>query len=325
VDSCLTTGELQELLEKHGYRDLKQLPGARPDKLLQLLQQGHLAQQHEQQQQQQRQQQRWQEPLMHCQLGSSGGYAQHVFVAAAQALFGVQLQEQQQPQRQLPFKALRNADLQELQLVGPDGQPLLRFAIAYGFRNIQTLVRKIKSGQCEYHYVEVMACPSGCLNGGGQLKPSSGQKTADLVEQLELLFYRQQAAAGGCNSSSISSSSSNGGGLAAAGGGVSGIRSSQVPPGVMVSPGVVQVVETPQDPQHHLELAGKLCAADACSSNWLSWAVPCCASTAAVAGVYQELLSSSGGALRGSGGGRSLLHTQYHHREKTVSSTISDW
>ena len=38
---------------------------------------------------------------------------------------------------------------------------MLRFAAVYGFRNIQTLVRKIKMNRCEYDYVEVMACPSG--------------------------------------------------------------------------------------------------------------------------------------------------------------------
>lgn len=38
---------------------------------------------------------------------------------------------------------------------------MLRFAAVYGFRNIQTLVRKIKMKRCEYDYVEVMACPSG--------------------------------------------------------------------------------------------------------------------------------------------------------------------
>lgn len=42
-----------------------------------------------------------------------------------------------------------------------EGQVLLRFAVAYGFRNIQNLVQKLKRGRCPYHYVEVMACPSG--------------------------------------------------------------------------------------------------------------------------------------------------------------------
>ena len=46
-------------------------------------------------------------------------------------------------------------------------------AIINGFRNIQTLIQRIKRGTCKYNYVEVMACPSGCLNGGGLLKDIS--------------------------------------------------------------------------------------------------------------------------------------------------------
>lgn len=38
---------------------------------------------------------------------------------------------------------------------GSGAPPLLRFAAAYGFRNIQSLMRKIKAGKCEYDYVEV--------------------------------------------------------------------------------------------------------------------------------------------------------------------------
>ena len=33
---------------------------------------------------------------------------------------------------------------------------------------------QIKQKKCDYHFVEVMACPSGCLNGGGQIKPTEG-------------------------------------------------------------------------------------------------------------------------------------------------------
>ena len=38
---------------------------------------------------------------------------------------------------------------------------MLKFAAAHGFRNIQNLVQKMKRRRCTYHYVEVMACPSG--------------------------------------------------------------------------------------------------------------------------------------------------------------------
>lgn len=56
--------------------------------------------------------------------------------------------------------SLRNKDFQEVTLER-DGVVLLQFALAYGFRNIQNLVQKLKRGKCPYHYVEVMACPSG--------------------------------------------------------------------------------------------------------------------------------------------------------------------
>ena len=63
---------------------------------------------------------------------------------------------------------MKNSDFQELCL-SQDGQVKLSFAIANGFRNIQNLVQKMKRKRCQYHFVEVMACPSGCLNGGAQV------------------------------------------------------------------------------------------------------------------------------------------------------------
>ncbi len=43
--------------------------------------------------------------------------------------------------------------------------------------------------------LQVMACPSGCLNGGGQIKPQAGQTAAQVLEQAELAY----------NSASVSS------------------------------------------------------------------------------------------------------------------------
>ncbi|XP_028339828.1 cytosolic iron-sulfur assembly component 3 isoform X2 [Physeter macrocephalus] len=79
-----------------------------------------------------------------------------------------------------------NKDLQEVTLER-EGQVLLHFAAAYGFRNIQNLVQKIKRGRCPYHYVEVMACPAGCLNGGGQLK-APDMPGKELLQQVERLY-----------------------------------------------------------------------------------------------------------------------------------------
>ena len=55
---------------------------------------------------------------------------------------------------------VRNKDFKEVTLES-NGQILLKFALAYGFRNIQNLVQKVKRGKSPYHFVEVMACPAG--------------------------------------------------------------------------------------------------------------------------------------------------------------------
>ncbi|XP_032086137.1 cytosolic iron-sulfur assembly component 3 isoform X2 [Thamnophis elegans] len=83
-----------------------------------------------------------------------------------------------------------NKDFQEVTLE-KDGQTLLHFALAYGFRNIQNFVQKLKRGKLPYHYLEVMACPSGCLNGGGQIR-AEGESSKDLLHHVERLYEMAQ-------------------------------------------------------------------------------------------------------------------------------------
>lgn len=97
--------------------------------------------------------------------GGSGGYLDFIFRSAAKELFNVDV-----PNGPLPFKQGRNADIRTVEL-HVQGKPALCFASAYGFRNIQHIIRQLKRGKCKYDYVEIMACPSGCLNGGGQVRP----------------------------------------------------------------------------------------------------------------------------------------------------------
>ncbi len=44
----------------------------------------------------------------------------------------------------------------------------LKVAVAHGLGNARKLLERIKSGQAQYHFVEVMTCPGGCIGGGGQ-------------------------------------------------------------------------------------------------------------------------------------------------------------
>ncbi|XP_068151636.1 probable cytosolic Fe-S cluster assembly factor GK14772 isoform X1 [Drosophila tropicalis] len=114
----------------------------------------------------------------------SGGYAEHIFKYAAKELYS------EDTDNELKFKQLRNRDFREISLE-KDDKTVLKFAIANGFRNIQNLVQKLKRGKgANYHFVEVMACPSGCINGGAQVRPTTGQHVRELTQQLEELYKK---------------------------------------------------------------------------------------------------------------------------------------
>ncbi|MEF9840610.1 MAG: NADH-dependent [FeFe] hydrogenase, group A6 [Lachnospiraceae bacterium] len=44
----------------------------------------------------------------------------------------------------------------------------VKVAVASGLGNARELLNRVKSGEANYHFIEVMACPGGCVNGGGQ-------------------------------------------------------------------------------------------------------------------------------------------------------------
>ncbi len=106
---------------------------------------------------------------------------ERVFCYAARELFGIDLEG-----APLVYHEVRNADYRELRLDHPaTGERLLTFAAAHGFANIQTVIRKFKTGKEKgLHYVEMLACPAGCLNGGGQVKPSKDQTARQLLDQV---------------------------------------------------------------------------------------------------------------------------------------------
>ena len=57
-------------------------------------------------------------------------------------------------------------------------------AIAHGLANAKKVVESIKNGTANYHFVEIMGCPGGCIGGGGQPIPTSPeirQKRADAI------------------------------------------------------------------------------------------------------------------------------------------------
>eukprot|EP00270_Netrium_digitus_P008319 TRINITY_DN2481_c0_g3_i4.p1 TRINITY_DN2481_c0_g3~~TRINITY_DN2481_c0_g3_i4.p1 ORF type:complete len:387 (+),score=92.71 TRINITY_DN2481_c0_g3_i4:136-1296(+) len=120
--------------------------------------------------------------------GGSGGYADAIFRYTAKKLFGHKFPDSDP----LLFRDVRknSADLKELTLE-VEGRTVLKVALVYGFQHIQNLLRKIKSGRCDYHFVEVMACPGGCLNGGGQPRPRKGQPLKSHLQDLEAAYLKE--------------------------------------------------------------------------------------------------------------------------------------
>ncbi|MBN2665993.1 MAG: iron hydrogenase small subunit, partial [Bacteroidales bacterium] len=49
----------------------------------------------------------------------------------------------------------------------------LKVAIAHGLVNANTIMAEVREGKSPYHFVEIMACPGGCIGGGGQPIPTS--------------------------------------------------------------------------------------------------------------------------------------------------------
>lgn len=49
----------------------------------------------------------------------------------------------------------------------------LKVAIAHGLVNANKIAKKVSQGKSDYHFIEIMACPGGCLGGGGQPIPTN--------------------------------------------------------------------------------------------------------------------------------------------------------
>jgi len=50
-----------------------------------------------------------------------------------------------------------------------------KFAIAHGLINARVIMDQISRGESPYHFVEIMACPGGCIGGGGQTIPTNDE------------------------------------------------------------------------------------------------------------------------------------------------------
>ncbi len=62
---------------------------------------------------------------------------------------------------------------------------VINVAVVNGIGNIKPILEQIENGTSKYHFIEVMACPGGCINGGGQ---PIHQKTEKLIKRVKVLY-----------------------------------------------------------------------------------------------------------------------------------------
>ena len=71
----------------------------------------------------------------------------------------------------------------------------VKVAVASGLGNARQLLEKVKAGEADYHFIEIMGCPGGCVNGGGQPQVSGTiRNTVDVQGIRAKVLYDNDAA-----------------------------------------------------------------------------------------------------------------------------------
>jgi NADP-reducing hydrogenase subunit HndD len=93
-------------------------------------------------------------------FGSTGGVMEAALRTAVEKITGQTIKEIEYEQVRA-VEGLREATLN---VGGMD----VNIAVANGLNNAKTILERVKSGEKQYHIIEIMACPGGCIAGGGQ-------------------------------------------------------------------------------------------------------------------------------------------------------------
>ncbi|MDE7406586.1 MAG: [FeFe] hydrogenase, group A [Clostridiales bacterium] len=105
-------------------------------------------------------------------FGATGGVMEAALRTVAEVATGKTLDN-------IDFKAVRGTKGIKEASVTLNGKQI-NIAVASGLGNARKLMDEIKAGKSKYHFIEIMACPGGCVNGGGQ--PIVDSQTRNLVD-----------------------------------------------------------------------------------------------------------------------------------------------
>ena len=93
-------------------------------------------------------------------FGATGG----VMEAAVRTAYNILTGEELEPIDLEPVRGLKGIKEASLDIKGTK----LNIAVASSMKNAKILLEEIKAGKSKYQFIEIMGCPGGCINGGGQ-------------------------------------------------------------------------------------------------------------------------------------------------------------
>ncbi len=122
-------------------------------------------------------------------FGATGGVMEAALRYAAELILGKPLEK-----NQLDFVDVRGT--KGIKLASYTlGDVTVKVAVASGTANAKELLTRVKNGELDVQFIEIMACPGGCVNGGGQpIQPASVRADIDLRAVRAAVLYADDSA-----------------------------------------------------------------------------------------------------------------------------------
>ena len=115
-------------------------------------------------------------------FGATGGVMEAALRTAVETLTGEELAD-------VEFQEVRGTDgIKEATYHVADMD--VKVAVASGLSNAKQILEKVRAGEADYHFIEIMCCPGGCVNGGGQpQQPGHIRNTVDIRALRAKVLY----------------------------------------------------------------------------------------------------------------------------------------
>ncbi|MBO5909478.1 MAG: iron hydrogenase small subunit, partial [Clostridia bacterium] len=120
-------------------------------------------------------------------FGATGGVMEAALRTVAEILEGKEIKD-------VDYHAVRGTQAVKEATVNVAGMDV-NICVVSGLEDVHKVLTAVENGEKNYHFIEVMCCPGGCVNGGGQpIQPTSVRQTVDIKALRAKALYDYDAA-----------------------------------------------------------------------------------------------------------------------------------